>query len=131
MNSRRIRVSGKNSLKQSVITCGCPSRDMPNFETWLKAFNAVALRSGGVRHTGSAALDLAYVACGRTDAYWQPGLHIWDIAAGALIVRESRGLVSDFDGEQSFLESGNIIAGNPHVFTDLMSLIKSSTKGEF
>ena len=128
LNSRRIRVSGKNSLKHSIITCGCPSRDIPNFETWLKGFNAVALRAGGIRHTGSAALDLAYVACGRTDAYWQPGLQAWDLAAGSLIVRESRGLISDFDGEQAFLESGNIIAGNPHVFTDLLSHIKTNMK---
>ena len=91
----------------------------------------MTLKAAGIRSSGSAALDLAYVAAGRVDAFWQPKLKIWDLAAGSLLVREARGIVSDFDGEQNFLDSGNIIAGNAHVFTDVLSLIKTNTLGKF
>ena len=131
LNDRRIRVSGKSALKQSIVTVGYPARDLPNFDIWLKTFNSVVLKVAGVRHTGSASLDLAYVAAGRIDAYWEPKLKVWDLAAGSLIVRESRGLVADFNGEQNFLESGSIIAGNPYIFTNLLSIIKNNAQGCF
>jgi myo-inositol-1(or 4)-monophosphatase len=131
LNDRRMRVSGKNALRQCIITTGFPSREMPDYETWLKTSNEMTLKAAGIRSSGSAALDLAYVAAGRVDAFWQPKLKIWDLAAGSLLVREARGIVSDFDGEQNFLDSGNIIAGNSHVFTDVLSLIKTNTKGKF
>ena len=76
-------------------------------------------QAGDIRRAGSAALDLAYVAAGRLDAFWEIGLKPWDMAAGALIIRESGGLVGDFSGQDNYLETGNIIAGNPKIFADL------------
>lgn len=128
MNGRRIRVSAHNSIRQSIITIGHPSRNLSNFDQWIGCMNEVVRKSGGIRHSGSAALDLAYVACGRTDAFWEPTLKPWDIAAGSLLVREARGLVADFDGEQNFMESGNILAANAHIFTDLLAIIKPGMK---
>ena len=86
-------------------------------------------KSGGIRFSGSAALDLASVACGRTDAFWEPGLKPWDLTAGCLLVREARGFVSDFNGNQDFLDSGNVIAANPKIFGDLLAIIRSGSKG--
>ncbi len=129
LDNRRIRVSGQTQLGNSLVTVGYPARDLPHFDVWLKCLDAVVMKSAGIRHTGSAALDLAYVACGRTDAFWEPGLKIWDVAAGSLIVREARGLVADFDGNQDFLENGNIVCANPKIFNKLLFLIKT-TLGE-
>ncbi len=131
LNGKRIRTSAHNVVRQSIVTTGYPARDQVNFDAWLNCFNAVVRKSGGIRHSGSAALDLAYVASGRTDAFWEPSLKPWDIAAGSLLVREARGLVADFDGEQNFMESGNILAANPHIFTDLLAIIKTETNGKF
>ena len=123
LNERRIRVSGQSKLKDCLVTVGYPSRDFPEYENWMKTFNTVMRRSASIRHTGSAALDLAYVAAGRTDAFWEPSLKIWDIAAGSLIVREARGLVSDFQGQQDFLQNGDVVCGNPKIFSELLSII--------
>ncbi len=124
LDNRRIRVSGQTRLENSLVTVGYPARDLPHYDAWIKCLDAVVMKSAGIRHTGSAALDLAYVACGRTDAFWEPRLKIWDVAAGSLIVREARGLVADFDGKQDFLENGNIICANPKIFNELLFLIK-------
>ena len=129
LDNRRIRVSGQTQLENSLVTVGYPSRDLPHFDMWIKCLDAVVIKSAGIRHTGSAALDLAYVACGRTDAYWEPQLKIWDVAAGSLIVREARGLVADFEGNQDFLESGNVICANPKLFNELLMLVKSNLGG--
>ncbi len=124
LDNRRIRVSGQTQLENSLVTVGYPAPDLPHFDVWLKCMDEVVKKSAGIRHTGSTALDLAYIACGRTDAFWQPRLKIWDIAAGSLIVREARGLVADFEGKQDFLENGNIICANPKIFNELLFLIK-------
>ena len=129
LDNRRIRVSGQTHLENSLVTVGFPSRDLPHFDVWIKCLDAVVMKSAGIRHTGSAALDLAYVACGRTDAFWEPQLKIWDVAAGSLIVREARGLVADFEGKQDFLENGNVICANPKLFNELLFLIKTSLGG--
>ena len=131
INGRRMRVSGHDKLKQSIIGTGYPSRDLENFDTWLQCLNTVIKKSGGIRVSGCASLDLVSVACGRTDAFWEPGLKPWDLAAGCLMVREARGFVSDFDGEQDFLENGNVIAANRKIFNDLLTLIRSGSKGAF
>ncbi len=125
LDNRRIRVSGQTHLENSLVTVGYPARDLPHFELWIKCLDTVVMKSAGIRHTGSAALDLAYVACGRTDAFWEPRLKIWDVAAGSLIVREARGLVADFEGRQNFLENGNIVCANPKIFNELLLLIKT------
>ena len=125
LNGRRIRVTGQGSLRASLVTIGYPSRELPDYDTWLKLLTEVVPRCASIRHTGSAALDLVYVASGRTDAFFEPALKPWDLAAGSLIVREARGLVSDFDGNQDFLESGNILCANPNIFNDLLKIIVS------
>ena len=81
------------------------------------------MKTSGVRRAGSAALDLAYVAAGRLDGFWEFGLQPWDCAAGALLIREAGGLVSDMDGGQDFLESGNVAAGNPRIFEELLKTL--------
>ncbi len=125
LNNRRIRISGRASMQQSLICTGYPNRDAHDFDSWLECFRLLLPKVASIRHSGSAVLDLASVACGRTDAFWEPGLKIWDIAAGSLLVREAKGLVADFDGAQDFLESGNIIAANQGIFNELLVLIKS------
>ena len=125
LNGKRIRVSGQSHLQDSLVSVGYPARNLPNRQAWLKCFNEVIKNSASIRHTGSAALDLISVACGRTDAFWEPSLKIWDVAAGSLIVREAKGLVSDFNGEQGFMESGNIVCATPKIFTQLLSILKT------
>jgi myo-inositol-1(or 4)-monophosphatase len=83
----------------------------------------VMAQTVGVRRAGAAALDLAYVAAGRLDAFWEMGLSPWDMAAGSLLIQEAGGLVSDFDGEGNYLDSGRIVAGSPKVFTQLLQLV--------
>ncbi len=129
LDNRRIRVSGQTHLGNSLVTAGYPARDLPHFDVWLKCLDAMVMKSASIRHTGSAALDLAYVACGRTDAFWQPRLNIWNVAAGSLIVREARGLVADFEGNQDFLDNGNIVCANPKIFNELLILIKTTMSG--
>ena len=131
LNNRRIRVSGQDKLSQSIIGTGYPSRDLEYFDTWIQCFNTVIKKSGGIRVSGSAALDLASVASGRTDAFWEPHLKPWDLAAGCLLVREARGFVADFNGEQDFLDSGNVVAANRKIFGDLLTIIRSGSKGLF
>lgn len=128
LNSRRIRTSGQHALNQSIISTGYPRRNFENYETWLQCFNTLLLKISSNRHTGSAALDLAYVACGRVDGFWEPGLKIWDIAAGSLLVREAKGLVADFEGNQNFLENGSIIAAGQEIFNEMVKLIKARCK---
>jgi myo-inositol-1(or 4)-monophosphatase len=112
-------------LETSLISTGYPNIGIKNFDNWLKCFRTLLPRVASMRHSGSAALDLAYVACGRTDAYWEPQLQIWDVAAGSLIVREAKGLVADFNAGQDFLENGDIVAANQGVFNELMTIVKS------
>ena len=90
----------------------------------MKTFRKLTMKTSGVRRAGSAALDLAYVAAGRLDGFWEFGLQPWDCAAGALLIREAGGLVSDMDGDQKFLENGNVTAGNPRIFDDLLKSLR-------
>ncbi len=127
LNNRRIRVSKTDKLSKALIGTGFAGRrkDTEALKEFLKMFEAMTLNAQAVRRPGSAALDLANVACGRYDGYYEKDLKIWDIAAGALLVSESGGIVSDFDGERDYLTSGNIIAGSPRVFARMLSLLKS------
>lgn len=125
LNDRRIRMVGHTSMQQSLICAGYPNIDANNFDDWFKCFKMLLPKVAGIQYSGSAALDLAFVASGRTDAFWEPGLKIWDIAAGSLLIREAKGIVADFDGGQDYLESGNIIAANQGLFNELLVLVKS------
>lgn len=129
LNAKRIRVTERPTLEQSLLGTGFPFRNKELLPTYLKTFEPLAQRSAGLRRMGSAALDLAYVAAGRMDGFWEFGLNCWDTAAGALLVREAGGLVTDFAGsEMDFLNNGNIVAGNRKVFKELLQVINQSTR---
>ena len=130
LDGRRIRVSKRTMLQQSLIGTGFPYRaNLTHIERYLGMLKAVMLESAGVRRPGSAALDLCYVAAGRVDAFFELGLSKWDIAAGALIIREAGGRISDFRGGDGYLESGNVVAGNPKVYAALSKLLAPFTAG--
>ncbi len=120
LNNRRIRVSGRTDFEKSLIGTGFPFRRNDNYESFLPKLERVARSAAGLRRAGSAALDLAYVACGRLDGYWESGLQSWDIAAGSLLVLEAGGLVTDLKGNEKYLESGDICVGTPKIFSPLL-----------
>ena len=125
LNERRIRVSNKTSLQGALIATGIPfnERSLAHLTPYLNSMESVLLqKSSGIRRQGSAALDLAYVAAGRYDGYWEISLNPWDIAAGILLVQEAGGLVSDFHGGNTMLTSGNLVCGPNKVFKPLLSV---------
>jgi myo-inositol-1(or 4)-monophosphatase len=124
LNERRIRVSKRLKLQDSLIGTGFPYRMLDHLDTYVAIFKELTAKTAGMRRPGAASLDLANVACGRYDAFWELGLSPWDMAAGALLVSEAGGLVSDLRGDSTYLVSGNIIAGTPKVFGPLLKLIE-------
>lgn len=126
LNGRRIRVSKVNGLDGALLATGIPyrSRQLDKLDAYLATLKELTSETAGIRRAGSAALDLAYVAAGRLDGYWEIGLREWDIAAGALMVREAGGLVSDFKGGDDFLKSGNIVCGSPKCFKPMLKRIQ-------
>lgn len=131
LNERRIRVSKRLKLQGSLIGTGFPYRMFDHVDTYLAIFKELAQKTAGMRRPGAASLDLAYVACGRYDGFWEFGLSPWDMAAGALLISEAGGLVSDMRGEASYLETGNMIAGTPKVFSPLLNLIQEKLPESF
>jgi myo-inositol-1(or 4)-monophosphatase len=130
LDGHRIRVSKRTTLQQSLIATGFPYRaNLQHIDRYLDMLRAVMLETAGVRRPGSAALDLCYVAAGRVDAFWELGLAKWDIAAGALIIREAGGRISDFRGGDGYLDSGNVVAGNPKVYAALSKLLAPFSGG--
>lgn len=123
LNDRRIRVSQRSDLNECVFACGLPFAGRPGRERALKEAERVLEQTAGVRRFGSAALDLAFVAAGRFDAFWERDLNIWDVAAGALIVREAGGMVSDIEGGEKFLTEGSILAANSNLHTTAKALL--------
>lgn len=123
LENRRIRVTAPSGIEGSLLGTGFPFRQPQHQQAYLEMFAAVFARVGDLRRAGSAALDLAYVACGRLDGYWEIGLKQWDIAAGALLVKEAGGVVCDFTGRDRYLESGNVVAGSPRLAQQLLSTI--------
>lgn len=128
LNGRRIRVTKRATMKDALIGVGFPFRRLDNVEKYTETFAALAKNCAGLRRAGAASLDLAYVAAGRLDAFWEPNLKSWDIAAGSLLVLEAGGLVTDFDGESDYLTTGEIIAGTPKVFGQLLPVIRRHYK---
>ncbi len=126
LNGRRVRVTMAASLEGTLIGTGIPfkSRSEQHIAAYMKSLESVARETAGIRRAGSAALDLAYVAAGRLDGFWEIGLSKWDIAAGVLLVREAGGLISDFQGGGNYLESGNIVAANPKCLKGLLQAVK-------
>lgn len=123
LNDKRIRVTNRSKLQDSLISTGFPFKDFSYLDTYLDIFKDMAKKTAGLRRPGSAALDLAYVAAGYTDGFFEINLSPWDIAAGALLVQEAGGIVGDFEGNESWLRTGNIVAGNPKVFGQMLQVI--------
>ena len=125
LNQKRMRVSNKSKLKESILGTGFPFRDFQHLPVYLKIFEDVVRGTSGVRRPGSAALDLAYVAAGWFDGFFEINLSKWDIAAGGLLVTEAGGIVSDFSEKDGWLESGNIVATTPKIYDPLIKIIQS------
>jgi myo-inositol-1(or 4)-monophosphatase len=126
LNNRRIRVAARNDMADAVVTCGMPHIGRGDHGLFLRETASVMGHVGGMRRLGAAALDLAYVACGRVDAYWERGLNTWDIAAGILMIREAGGFVSDADGGSDPLAKGSVACGNEIIHRELLKLLKSA-----
>jgi myo-inositol-1(or 4)-monophosphatase len=124
LNDRRLRVSNRKGLEGALLGTGFPFKQQEHLDTYLATFKALFPMTAGIRRPGSAALDLAYVAAGRLDGFWEIGLNPWDMAAGALLIQEAGGLVSDFGGGDDYLQTGNIVAGNARVFKAMLQSIR-------
>ncbi len=124
LNDRRMRVSKTDKLEDSLVSTGFPFREIGDLDDYLRMLKNMTLNTSGIRRPGAAALDLAWVAAGRADGFWEMGLSPWDMAAGALLVREAGGLVGDFDGEDRFLASGRIVASNAKIFSAMLQVLK-------
>ena len=124
LDGRRIRVSKRVQLSQCLIATGFPYRMNRQFiDEYLGMLKAVMQESAGIRRPGSAALDLCYVAAGRVGGFWEIGLNAWDIAAGALMIKEAGGRISDFRGTDGYLANGDVVGGNPKVYAALSKLL--------
>jgi myo-inositol-1(or 4)-monophosphatase len=124
VNDRRLRVAARNKLTDAVIGCGVPHLGRGHHGNFLIELRNVMAEVAGIRRMGSAALDLAYVAAGRMDGFWEANLSAWDIAAGLLMVREAGGFVSDMDGGQAMLDDGTVVAGNEAIHRTLLKTLK-------
>jgi len=123
VDGHKIRVSGRRGLEGALIGTGFPYRSHDRMQSYLAMLEQVLLNTAGVRRPGSAALDLANLAAGRLDGFWEFGLNIWDIAAGSLILREAGGLISEMEDKDDYLTTGNIIAGSPRVHDALKKML--------
>ena len=128
-NKTRARVSPCGSLRDSLITTGFPFRNREMLDPYLKLFKNIFLKVSDLRRAGSAAMDLANLACGRCDGFFEIALSPWDIAAGAILIEEAGGIVTDFRGSRAFLSSGNIVAGNPAIQKELLREVKNVFRG--
>ncbi len=124
LNDRRLRVTSRKGLEGALLGTGFPFKQQQHLDAYLATFKALFPMTAGIRRPGSAALDLAYVAAGRLDGFWEIGLSPWDMAAGTLLVQEAGGLVSDFGGGDDYLDTGNVVAGNPKVFKAILQNIR-------
>ena len=120
LNDHRMRVSKRSSLQGCLLGTGFPFKEFDSIDNYLAMFRDLAQKTSGIRRAGAATLDLAYVAAGRLDGFWEYGLSPWDMAAGSLLITESGGLVGDFLGNGTHMESGNLVAGNPKLFSQLI-----------
>ena len=123
MNDHRLRVSKRDKLGDCLIGTGFPFREFTHAEAYLSIFKDIMPKVAGIRRPGSAALDLAYVAAGRYDGFWEFGLSPWDMAAGCLLITEAGGLVGDMEGNDTHMHNGNVLAGNPRIFGQLLQII--------
>jgi myo-inositol-1(or 4)-monophosphatase len=124
LNDRRIRVSKCTRLDDALVGTGFPFKETARIDLYTGQLKKMMQTAAGVRRAGAAALDLAYVACGRLDAFWEMGLSAWDMAAGALMITEAGGLVADLRGEAGYLESGEVAAATPKIFPALLEALR-------
>lgn len=124
LDGRKLRMRSQKTINGRLIGTGFPFKEPHHMDAYLEMFRSVSRRASDLRRAGSAALDLAYVAAGRLDGYWEIGLKPWDLAAGALLVREAGGVVGDFNGTENFIHNGNVVAGSPKLFHDLLQVIQ-------
>ncbi|MGH8595546.1 MAG: inositol monophosphatase family protein, partial [Gammaproteobacteria bacterium] len=125
LNERRLRVSHCRSLDSALLGTGFPIRDEKMIEPYLKSFAVFLHRVDGIRRAGAASLDLAYVAAGRLDGFWEYGLRPWDIAAGALMVQEAGGLVGAIHEREDLLRHGNILAATPKIYDEMRKVLRT------
>ncbi len=124
LNDRRIRVSNRRQLEGALLGTGFPFKSQQHLDNYLDMFRALFLQTAGIRRAGSAALDLAYIAAGRLDGFWEIGLKEWDMAAGILLIQEAGGLSGDFTGGHNHLKSGNLVTANPKLFPVILKAIR-------
>jgi len=124
LNDRRLRVSKRTRLQDALIGTGFPFRNLDTLDHYLQLFRKLTACTAGLRRPGAAALDLAYVAAGHYDGFWEFGLAPWDIAAGSLLVIEAGGLITDDAGQGDYLASGNVVCGTPKVFAQLLRIVR-------
>ncbi len=129
LNNKKIKTSGISSLQNSLIATGFPFRKKEMIEHYLTAFRSVFDKVSDIRRAGSAALDLAYIASGRFEGFFELNLSPWDIAAGSLLIKEAGGIVSDFSGGGDYILTGNIVAGNKETHPQILGIIKQDFKG--
>ena len=124
LNDRRIRVSKCTRFGDALVGTGFPFKEVTRVDQYVRQFRSIITSTAGLRRAGAAALDLAYVACGRLDAFWELGLSPWDMAAGALMIQEAGGLVADLSGEDGYLKSGEIACATPKIFPSLLEALR-------
>jgi myo-inositol-1(or 4)-monophosphatase len=123
VNDRRLRVAARKTLADAVVATGIPHRGRPGHASFQTELSTIMSEVAGLRRTGSAALDLAWTAAGRFDGYWERNIKAWDIAAGAVLVREAGGFVTDVDGSDRMLDTGNVLAGNVSIHKAMLGLL--------
>ncbi|MEO6935661.1 MAG: inositol monophosphatase family protein [Collimonas sp.] len=130
LNDKRIRVGKRDKIADALIGTGFPFRETegPAMDEYMKMFRIMTQNCAGLRRPGSAALDLAYLAAGRLDGFFEKGLKPWDIAAGALLISESGGIIGDFSGESDYLYKGDVLAGSPKIFAQMVGLLSPFAK---
>jgi len=124
LNDRRIRVTSRINLDGALLGTGFPFKHLQQLDAYLASFKTLITKTAGIRRAGSAALDLAYVAAGRLDGFWELGLSPWDMAAGILLIEEAGGFVCDFNGDKNYFQSGNIVTANPKLIKHLLQQIQ-------
>ncbi len=129
LNGTHIKVSSVEEMRDALITTGFPFRKKEMIDLYLKLFRNLFNRVSDIRRAGSAALDLAHLACGRCDGFFELGLSPWDVAAGSLLIKEAGGIVTDFGGGEEYIDTGNIIAGTPALHGEILKEVKAVFEG--
>ena len=122
-NDKRMRVSKAKQLEGALLGTGFPFKEPRHVDSYLQMFKSLMLQTAGIRRAGSAALDLAYVACGRLDGFWEIGLKPWDLSAGALLIEEAGGVITDFRGGPDYMKNGNVVCGNHRIHQAILQSI--------